>query len=191
MPNHFCLARTLVKGQAGSSCCTEEDNKPACQQIKAVEFLAKPPSQEQLRPSGWQIPQLQPWKIKEEAGTDKNSKDKWQHHMCKFNKMCQPYPRVNTGSETKTSHRDVDKWTWQSTVQNMTGRLSQYVRNWEHITEDWWVLQAVSGYKLEVGRESQCQKYSVPPRSRLFKIVYYNWNNYVIVEITCMSCVVI
>ena len=27
----------------------------------------------------------------------------------KFNKICQPYPRVNTGSELKTSHRGVDK----------------------------------------------------------------------------------
>jgi len=32
----------------------------------------------------------------------------------------------------------------------LAGRLSQYVRNWEQLTEDRWVLQVVSGYKLEV-----------------------------------------
>ena len=64
----------------------------------------------------------------------------------KFNKMCQPYSRVNTGSETKTSHRDVDKCNESDNQQSKTGwktfpvcqKLEQYR----------WVLQAVSGYKL-------------------------------------------
>ena len=62
------------QGQAGSDYCTEEHNKPTCQQIKAVGFSAKPPLQEQLRPSGWQTPQLWLWKIKEKEGTGNNKR---------------------------------------------------------------------------------------------------------------------
>ena len=30
------------------------------------------------------------------------------------------------------------------------GRLVHYVRNWEVITQDKWVLQAITGYKLDL-----------------------------------------
>ena len=71
----------------------------------------------------------------------------------KFNKMYQPYPRVNTGSEVKTSHRDVDRSNGPAiNSPKLAGTLSQYVRNWEQLTEDRWVLLAVSGYKLELAQ---------------------------------------
>ena len=68
----------------------------------------------------------------------------------KFNKMCEPYPRVNTGSETKTSHRDVDRSNGPDNQQPKIGWKTFPV--WEQLTEDWWVLQAVSGYQLELAQ---------------------------------------
>ena len=32
----------------------------------------------------------------------------------------------------------------------LTRRLSHYVHNWEHITQDRWVLQSITGYQLEL-----------------------------------------
>ena len=32
----------------------------------------------------------------------------------------------------------------------LAGRLSHYTHNWEHITQDRWVLQAIKGYSLEL-----------------------------------------
>ena len=32
----------------------------------------------------------------------------------------------------------------------LAGRLAQFVSNWEKITQDRWVLQAIRGYKLEL-----------------------------------------
>jgi len=36
------------------------------------------------------------------------------------------------------------------TSPSLAGRLSQYVGNWEQITQDRWVLQAITGYRLEL-----------------------------------------
>ena len=35
-------------------------------------------------------------------------------------------------------------------LRKLAGRLAQYLKNWEQLTEDRWVLQAVSGYQLEL-----------------------------------------
>ena len=32
----------------------------------------------------------------------------------------------------------------------LAGRLAQFITNWEKITQDRWVLQAIRGYKLEL-----------------------------------------
>jgi len=34
----------------------------------------------------------------------------------------------------------------------LAGRLAQYLNNWEQLKEDRWVLQAVSGYQLELSQ---------------------------------------
>ena len=36
------------------------------------------------------------------------------------------------------------------TSPRLAGRLSHYVHNWEHITQDRWVLQSITGYQLEL-----------------------------------------
>ena len=37
----------------------------------------------------------------------------------------------------------------------LAGRLSHYTHNWEHITQDRWVLQAINGYSLELTQTPQ------------------------------------
>jgi len=88
---------------------------PPANKSKQSGFWSSHPHKSNWGPSRWQILQL--WKTKEEAGTGKQQQQEQMINFrkiinttcVKFNKMCQPYPRMKTGSETKTSHRDLDK----------------------------------------------------------------------------------
>jgi len=67
--------------------------------------------------------------------------------------MCEPYSELIQAQKPK---HDIEMLIRQMDLTinspRFAGRLSQYVRNWEQLTEDWWVLQAVSGYKLELAQ---------------------------------------
>ena len=68
---------------------------------------------------------------------------------CKqFNKMCVCYPAVITNWYPSTPHKGVNG----DIRHDYTGSLPSrhYVRNWEVITQDQWVLQAIVGYKLDL-----------------------------------------
>ena len=63
--------------------------------------------------------------------------------------MSQPYSRVIQAQKPKTSHRDVDKSNEPDNQQFKTGwKTFPVCQKLEQLTEDRWVLQAVSGYKL-------------------------------------------
>ena len=69
----------------------------------------------------------------------------------KFNECCQSYPTL-TQVCSQAEHLKVliSEMDLATKSPSLAGRLSHYTHNWEHVMQDQWVLQAMSGYPLEL-----------------------------------------
>ena len=74
-------------------------------------------------------------------------------HVSNLIKFVNPTPKL-TQVDAPKGHLEVLISQMDLTINSprLAGRLAQYVSNWQKITQDRWVLQAISGYHLELTR---------------------------------------
>ena len=125
-------------------------------------FLWGLPSKGHRRPWGWPTKCLQPWTI-QEMETSPYHRQQTRKEMTKtastiscrqFNKKCVSVTPSLTPIGTPSHHIQVLMGTLHLSIiaPCLAGRLPHYVKNWEIITQDRWVLQAIMGYKLDLLR---------------------------------------
>ena len=73
-------------------------------------------------------------------------------HVSNLIKFVNPTPKL-TQVDAPKGHLEVLISQMDLTINSrLAGRLAQYISNWQKITQDRWVLQAISGYHLELTR---------------------------------------
>jgi len=101
-----------------------------------------------------------PGKIKKKQGQVSSSKDKWlvleqlsTPQVSNLIKCVNPTPKLIQAQKPK-HHLGmlIGQMYLPINSPKLARRPSQYVRNWERLTEDQWVLQAVPGYKLQLAQ---------------------------------------
>ena len=65
--------------------------------------------------------------------------------------MCESYPvSTQVGALRHQLEVLISQMDLSINSTKLAGRLTQFLKNWEQITQDRWVLQAISGYQLEL-----------------------------------------
>ena len=72
-------------------------------------------------------------------------------HVAILNTIVNPTPLLTQVTAQK-HHLEVLIGQMNLTITSpiLAGRLAQFITNWEKITQDRWVLQAIKGYQLEL-----------------------------------------